>query len=158
MQQGWSAADWLQYLLSFAFVIALLLGLLWTLRKLQGGQAGPGGLLRRKSGRLQLLETLSIGPRQKLALVSVDGRDVLLGITASSISALQPWHTDAPASAPHSTRPVAPDAAVTVSGPASAAAAATDSHSGPASPAQEQALNVDDESIRSWLLGKERQS
>ena len=139
MQQGWSAADWLQYLLSFGFVIALLLGLLWTLRKLQGGQAGPGGLLRRKSGRLQLLETLSIGPRQKLALVSVDGRDVLLGITASSISALQPWHTNTPA-------------------PATAAATASDSHSGPASPTQEQALNVDDENIRSWLLGKERQS
>ena len=116
-----------------------MLGLLWTLRKLQGGQAGPGGLLRRKSGRLQLLETLSIGPRQKLALVSVDGRDVLLGITASSISALQPWHTNTPA-------------------PATAAATASDSHSGPASPAQEQALNVDDENIRSWLLGKERQS
>ena len=28
--------DWLQYLLSFALVIALLLGSLWALRKLQG--------------------------------------------------------------------------------------------------------------------------
>lgn len=146
MQQGWSAADWLQYLLSFAFVIALLLGLLWTLRKLQGGQMVQGGLLRRKTGRLQLIESLSIGPRQKLALVSVDGREVLLGITAQTINALQPWarETDCAAtSLPASTTPATLATAGMVASP-------------PAS--QDKALNVDDENIRSWLLGKERSS
>lgn len=142
MQQGWSAADWLQYLLSFAFVIALLLGLLWTLRKLQGGQMVQGGLLRRKTGRLQLVESLSIGPRQKLALVTVDGREVLLGITAQTINALHPWSReatvpmDSPATAGKSSPP----------GPTPSAACV---------PADD-ALNVDDENIRSWLLGKER--
>jgi len=34
------------------------------------------------------VETLSLGPRQKIALVQLDGQDVLLGITAQSICAL----------------------------------------------------------------------
>ncbi len=76
--------DWLQYLLSFALVIALLLGSLWALRKLQGG-----GLMRAKAdARLKIVETLSIGPRQKIALVQIDGQDVLLGVTAQSITPL----------------------------------------------------------------------
>ena len=76
--------DWLQYLLSFALVIALLLGSLWALRKLQGGS-----LMRAKAdARLKIVETLSIGPRQKIALVQIDGQDVLLGVTAQSITPL----------------------------------------------------------------------
>ena len=77
--------DWLQYLLSFGLVIALLLGSLWLLRKLQSGAMGAraGG-----SARLKIVETLSVGPRQKIALVQLDGQDVLLGITAQSICAL----------------------------------------------------------------------
>ena len=77
--------DWLQYLLSFALVIALLLGSLWALRKLQ---SGAGGLRARGSSRLKIVETLSVGPRQKIALVQLDGQDVLLGITVQSITAL----------------------------------------------------------------------
>ena len=156
MQQGWSAADWLQYLLSFGFVIALLLGLLWTLRKLQGAQAGSGGLLRRKAGRLHLIESLSIGPRQKLALVSVDGREVLLGITASSINALQALHPGA--QTPEGERELdaasKPVAMTAADAPRSFTA---DTAAGNNGSAREQALNVDDENIRTWLLGKERQ-
>lgn len=77
--------DWLQYLLSFALVIGLLLGSLWGLRKLQSGAMGARG---RSAARLKIVETLSVGPRQKIALVQLDGQDVLLGITAQSISAL----------------------------------------------------------------------
>lgn len=77
--------DWLQYLLSFGLVIALLLASLWGLRKLQSGMVGARG---RSAARLKIVETLSIGPRQKIALVQLDGQDVLLGITAQSINAL----------------------------------------------------------------------
>ena len=77
--------DWLQYLLSFGLVIALLLASLWLLRKLQSGAAG--GRLK-SSARLKVVETLSVGPRQKIALVQLDGQDVLLGITVQSITAL----------------------------------------------------------------------
>ncbi len=77
--------DWLQYLLSFALVIGLLLGSLWLLRKLQSGAGGVG---LKNSARLKVVETLSVGPRQKIALVQLDGQDVLLGITVQSITAL----------------------------------------------------------------------
>jgi flagellar protein FliO/FliZ len=87
MNTGWTFLDWLQYVLSFALVIALLLALLWTLRKLQNGSH----MLRKKSQRLQMVETLSIGPRQKIVLLQVDGQDVLVGVTAHQMTALSPW-------------------------------------------------------------------
>ena len=76
--------DWMQYLLSFALVIGLLLGSLWMLRKLQSGN----GLRPSGAKRLKVVETLSIGPRQKISLIQIDGQDVLVGITAQSITAL----------------------------------------------------------------------
>ena len=98
MRTSFTALDWLQYGLSFAFVIALLLGMLFLLRKLQSARG-----FARKEQRLQVIESLSLGPRQKLALVRVDGACVLLGITASQITALgplQPGGLDAPAPDP----------------------------------------------------------
>jgi flagellar protein FliO/FliZ len=84
MTLGW--IDLLQHLLSFLLVIGLMLGLLWALKRLQGG-----ALMQRKHQRLQVLETLSLGPRQKLALVRVDGQQMLVGVTAGQINALGPW-------------------------------------------------------------------
>lgn len=89
--------DWLQYLFSFIFVIGLLLALLWTLRKLQSG----GSLLRKNTQRLQTLESLSVGTRQKIMLVRVDDREILVGVTAQQMTVLTPWpdavRTNAPA-------------------------------------------------------------
>jgi flagellar protein FliO/FliZ len=97
MNTGWTFVDWLQYALSFALVIGLLLALLWTLRKIQNGSP----LLRKKTQRLHAVETLSIGPRQKIVLVQLDGQDVLIGVTAHQMTALSPW----PASAATPTAP-----------------------------------------------------
>jgi flagellar protein FliO/FliZ len=91
MNTGWTFLDWLQYVLSFALVIALLLALLWTLRKLQNGSH----MLRKKSQRLHTVETLSIGPRQKIVLLQVDGQDVLVGVTAHQMTALSAWPAQA---------------------------------------------------------------
>jgi len=87
MNTGWTFLDWLQYVLSFALVIGLLLALLWTLRKLQNGSH----MMRKKSQRLHAVETLSIGPRQKIVLLQVDGQDVLVGVTAHQMTALSTW-------------------------------------------------------------------
>ncbi len=91
MSSAWTLADWLQYLLSFGLVIVLLLALLWALRKLQNG-----AVLRKSTQRLQMLETLSVGPRQKIALIRVDGQEVLVGITAQNMSTLSPWIPNRP--------------------------------------------------------------
>jgi flagellar protein FliO/FliZ len=101
MNSVWTLGDWLQYLFSFIFVIGLLLSLLWTLRKLQSGSS----LLRKSTARLQALETLSVGPRQKIMLVRVDEREILVGITAQQMTVLTPW-PETPA------MPAAPEASV----------------------------------------------
>jgi flagellar protein FliO/FliZ len=87
MNSVWTLGDWLQYLFSFVFVIGLLLTLLWTLRKLQNGQ----GLLRKQTQRLQTVETLSVGTRQKIMLIRVDDREILIGVSVQNITVLSPW-------------------------------------------------------------------
>lgn len=87
MHTGWTFWDWLQYLLSFALVIGLLLSMLWGLRKLQNGSP----MLRKSERRLQAVESLSVGPRQKIMLIQVDGREVLVGITAHQMTPLSAW-------------------------------------------------------------------
>ena len=75
---------------SMALVIALLLAVLWGLKRMQkqmliSGQPGR---------RMQVLETLGVGTRQKLALVRVGDHEVLLGITPTQINALGQWKVD----------------------------------------------------------------
>ena len=86
MNTGWTFSDWLQYAFSFALVIGLLLAVLWGLRKIQNGNS----FLRKNTQRLQTIESLSIGTRQKIVLIQVDGQDVLIGVTAHQINALTP--------------------------------------------------------------------
>lgn len=108
MTSVWTLGDWLQYLFSFIFVIGLLLTLLWTLRKLQNGP----GFLRKNTQRLQTLETLSVGTRQKIMLIRVDDREILVGVSAHNMTVLSPWpekdHADANASASIDSPPETP--------------------------------------------------
>jgi flagellar protein FliO/FliZ len=103
MNSGWTFFDWLQYALSFALVIGLLLALLWTLRKMQNGST----MLRKKNQRMHTVETLSVGPRQKILLIQVDGQDLLVGVTAHQMTALSPWpaHLAMPAAITKETLP-----------------------------------------------------
>ncbi len=87
----------LQYLASFALVVALLVGLLWSLKRLQGTRA-----FQRREQRLQVVESLALGARLKIALVRCDGRELLVGVTPTQVSPLGSWRAadaDAPASA-----------------------------------------------------------
>jgi flagellar protein FliO/FliZ len=103
MNTGWTFTDWLQYAFSFALVIGLLLAVLWGLRKMQSGAS----FLRKNSQRLHTIESLSVGPRQKILLIQVDGQDVLVGVTAHQMTALSPWPVQASANEP-SPAPVEP--------------------------------------------------
>ncbi len=77
--------DIAQYLLSFGLVIGLLLALLWALKKLQS----QGGLSKRLGDqRIQVLETLTLGVRQKVVLIKCDQHEILLGVTPSDIQLL----------------------------------------------------------------------
>ena len=81
--------DWLQFVASFALVLGLLFALLWWLRRLQNNR-GFG----RKDGELEVLETLGVGVRQKIMLVRVRDRAVLIGVGPNHMEALTGWLDD----------------------------------------------------------------
>jgi len=81
--------DWLQFVASFALVLGLLFALLWWLRRLQNNR-GFG----RKDGELEVLETLGVGVRQKIMLVRVRDRAVLIGVGPNHMQALTGWLDD----------------------------------------------------------------
>ena len=83
MAPGITSADVFRMLGSLALVIALLVALLWALRKLQGKMNGHN-----TGRRLQIIESLSVGPRQKVALIRVGEREVLVGISPTQINGI----------------------------------------------------------------------
>ena len=60
--------------------------MLWMLRRMQSMQTTKGGV-----SRLQVVETISIGPRQKIALLRVDTQMLLIGMSANQFTALGQW-------------------------------------------------------------------
>lgn len=76
--------DWVQLISSFLLVIGLLaLALVW-MKRLQRVPAGKGR-------RIQILETHSTGPRQRLVLIRVQGREMLVGMSPGRMDALGDW-------------------------------------------------------------------
>ena len=68
-------------------VIALIFLLSWFLRK-------SGRLNSLASNRLNIVCSRSIGNREKLLLIEVNGREILLGVTATSINHLYDFQAD----------------------------------------------------------------
>ncbi len=78
--------DWLRISGSIALVFALLGGMLWVLRRLRSMQIAKGG-----KSQLEIVETISVGPRQKIALLRVDQQMLLIGMSANQFTALGQW-------------------------------------------------------------------
>lgn len=70
-------------LLALVAVLALIVGLAWLLKRL------PGSGLR-SSEQLRVVTSLAVGQRERLLVVQVGGQQLLLGVTAQSIT---PLHT-----------------------------------------------------------------
>ena len=80
---------------SLVLVFGLMGALLWGLKRMQTqmGQSLPGR-------RLQIVESVGVGPRQKIALVRVDGHEVLVGLSPGQMTALAQWSaSDSPSAA-----------------------------------------------------------
>ena len=77
------ATDWLSFIVSFAIVLALLGVVLYALKKMQSGS-----LLGMGQRRIRILDTVSIGPRQKIILLRVKDEDILVGVTVQQINTL----------------------------------------------------------------------
>ena len=75
--------DWLSFAASFAIVIALLGALLYVLKRMQNGS-----LLGLPQRRIRILESASLGPRQKLVLLRVKDQDLLIGVSVQQINTL----------------------------------------------------------------------
>ncbi|WP_231872630.1 flagellar biosynthetic protein FliO [Marinomonas gallaica] len=67
---------------ALAFLIALIPLVIWGLKRLQGLQ------LKLSKSEIQILASQSIGTKEKLILVEVQGKRMLLGATANSITCL----------------------------------------------------------------------
>ncbi|MEI7785014.1 MAG: flagellar biosynthetic protein FliO [Betaproteobacteria bacterium] len=79
---------------SLVLVFGLMGALLWGLKRMQTqmGQSLPGR-------RLQIVESVGVGPRQKIALVRVDGHEVLVGLSPGQMTALGQWPVSGEAAA-----------------------------------------------------------
>ena len=89
MAPGFGSADLFRMLGSFALVLALMAALLWALRKLQSRMSSQTA-----GRRMQVIESLSVGPRQKFALLRVGEHEVLVGITPTQMTSLAHWPVD----------------------------------------------------------------
>ena len=80
---GASGVDWLRVSGSFVLVLLLLGGMLWLLRRMKDMQVRHQG-----PALLELRETIHVGPRQKVALLRVGDKHVLVGISPQQLVAL----------------------------------------------------------------------
>ncbi|TCO76593.1 flagellar biosynthetic protein FliO [Chromatocurvus halotolerans] len=79
-----SAANLGRTMLGLGVVIALVFGLAWVARRVSSMRAlsGSGG------GPIQVVGQLALGTRERLLLVEVDGKRVLLGVVPGAITRL----------------------------------------------------------------------
>ena len=82
--------DWVSFVLSFLLVIALLGATLWGLKRFGRMQ------LQNQSGQasIRLIDSLSLGARQRIILVESDDQRVLVGVSPQSITGLGQWPRD----------------------------------------------------------------
>ncbi len=83
-------------LAAFAAVVAAIPVALLLLKRFQGGRVGQRGIVTLVGG-------LSLGPRERIAVVEAGGKWLVLGITPQSVNLLTA--IDDPAQAPRAGRP-----------------------------------------------------
>lgn len=82
--------DWVSFVLSFLFVIALLGATLWGLKRFGRMQ------LQNRSGHssIKVIDTFSLGARQRIMLVEADNQRILVGVSPQAMSGLGQWPKD----------------------------------------------------------------
>lgn len=79
-----TSADYLKFIAAFFFVMALMGGLAFILRKINSGLSVQTGL---KNRRLKVVETLSLDPRRRAVILRCDQKDhlVILGPNSETV-------------------------------------------------------------------------
>ncbi len=70
-----------QIVFSLGLVVVLILGIGWTLKRMGGVSAGS-------SRQLKMIAAIPVGTRERIAVIEVGGRQILVGITAQNITRL----------------------------------------------------------------------
>jgi len=83
-----SPAYLIKLVLGLVIVLMLFSALAWLVRRF-----GLGGFTNSSTGELNVLESLSLGSRERLIIVQVGKEKLLLGITAGQISKLHTLET-----------------------------------------------------------------
>jgi len=83
----------LRVVLSLAGVVALALALAWMVRRLQLG-VGHG------QRRLRILESLPVGAKERVVLIALGDRQLLLGVAPGSVRTLQTLEAPIPEPTP----------------------------------------------------------
>jgi flagellar protein FliO/FliZ len=81
-----SVSSLAQLTLSLLAIIALIFAVAWLLKRLK--LATP-----RSSGDIAVLQEMSVGPRERIALIRIGQSQVLIGISPNGITSLQPLAT-----------------------------------------------------------------
>ena len=89
MTSGLSGMELFRLIASTVFVLALLGGLLYLMKRMQN-KIGLTGQVR----KMQLTESLSLSARQKVACIQMDGHTILVGIGPAQLSCLAHWRND----------------------------------------------------------------
>ncbi len=111
MGQTMESGQILSLIASFVLVLVLLFATLWVLRRI-----GVSGLRTQSGRRLAIVDSLWLGNRQRIVLVRVDEKEVVIGVSGQTISLL----VELPATSSTSTAnpdEVSPDSAQPVSRP-----------------------------------------
>lgn len=78
---GVSSGDLVTVSLGLGLVLGLIFGCYWLVKRM-GGLPAAGG------GAIKIVSVLSVGTRERIALVEVGGKQLLLGVTAQQITTL----------------------------------------------------------------------
>lgn len=77
-----AAPAWSNMIFGLFTVLGLILGMAWLTKKVRARVPGF-------AGQLNVVESTALGPRERLCIVEVDGKRLLLGVTQQSITVLQ---------------------------------------------------------------------
>lgn len=79
-----------QMVFSLAAVVAIILGLAWMTRRMQGLRATSNADLRVKS-------TIAVGMKERVVLIEACGRQILIGVAPGQVTMLKDLGTAPPA-------------------------------------------------------------
>ena len=83
------AANWLSFFGSFILVACLIGAMFLLLRRLNAGKLG-----KRRERNISVIESHALGEKQRLILVRVKDRELLIGGSVQQLSLLASWNHD----------------------------------------------------------------